>query len=1129
MKKWLIPILFLLSLLMPRVSAAAELPFQDGDQIVIWAAGEGKALSATQSGSYSLAVSVTMADGALTGFTDTEVWTVTAGDGGWKFTNNGQYLSMGASYSTLQLDEIHDLWTVEAAGGDTFTFTNQGRSQLICLNSRRGQWNTCTAASAARSGTTELSIYVLPREAPPETEPPEPEPTEPVGPQIYFGQLHSHSDLSDGSQSPEALYAAAKAAGLDFFAVTDHSHSFDNAETATLADGSGSRDWTAGRAAADSATDAGFLALFGFEMTWNQGQGHMNTFFSPGFLSREREDFRLWAEGMENYYAALAESEGSVSQFNHPAGEYGNFKDFSAHSPGVDSRVTLIEVGKDLTPFFQALEEGWHLAPTLCGDAHSVSPDAPARTAVLANSLTEADFQTALASRRVYATTDSDLSIRFSLNGQEMGSILPRSQVGSRITLTAALSDPSDATIGTVEILGNGGEVLAECQLDAAQGEISFTLNANRDYYLLRITQSDGDWAVTAPIWLDDRDDLGIAALEPLTEVTTTGQAQTLRMTLYNDEDAELTITGLVLSIEGTEYALDPVTLPPCTGGTVEMTHTFPVDGVYTVTARMSGTLNGEPRQHSLSREVTVLPPVLVEDVALDAGHGCADTVTQLAEISAAREATVCRLTIPATARQLAECRLLIIPAPEEDFSADYVQAVTEFVQNGGSVVLCGTGASRNAAAAGRLNGLLAALGISGRFHADDARDENNNAGSPGLLRATDFAPGIWTADMIEGQYFLQNNGCSLDPGQGQWLVQGHSAEKPVLLCREETPYGGDIFLSGGNFLADDALLPPRPSEQLLPCANQTIWENILELVRLPRDIIPIAQLRTAEPGRIYQAEGRITAGTHNPHTTFPDAIYLQDHSGGIIASGYSDHGLSLGTRVRVLGELVTEGENPQLRILRLTRLEADVPVAPKAVTGLPDYDSLGGSLVALEGEAGDIAADGMAVSRFRLSGVTVIIEDAIHSGSRGLNELARIVREGNALRAVGLLHREAGQTVLRLRDCDEVWLLEGQSEEDFPTEPDGGTDDGEDPGDPDATNPTDPDGTDPSNPDATDPDETKPTNPDGSDATTPGAGDPADPEGDNPPTGDHIGIFVFLWLISGVLLASVRKYRRGG
>ncbi|MET0552068.1 MAG: hypothetical protein ABW221_03460, partial [Vicinamibacteria bacterium] len=54
----------------------------------------------------------------------------------------------------------------------------------------------------------------------------------------WHGQLHAHTSYSDGLLTPADAYAAARAQGLDFFAVTDHLEQLDDAE------------WAATRAAA---------------------------------------------------------------------------------------------------------------------------------------------------------------------------------------------------------------------------------------------------------------------------------------------------------------------------------------------------------------------------------------------------------------------------------------------------------------------------------------------------------------------------------------------------------------------------------------------------------------------------------------------------------------------------------------------------------------------------------------------------------------------------------------------------------------------------------------------------------------------------------------------------------------
>ena len=93
--------------------------------------------------------------------------------------------------------------------------------------------------------------------------------------QLFFGQLHSHTNLSDGAGTIDDAYTHAReVAGVDFLAVTDHSNSFDNDTQANIADGSMSEKWQTGLNAADKYNEDGaFTAIYAYEMTWSAGTG----------------------------------------------------------------------------------------------------------------------------------------------------------------------------------------------------------------------------------------------------------------------------------------------------------------------------------------------------------------------------------------------------------------------------------------------------------------------------------------------------------------------------------------------------------------------------------------------------------------------------------------------------------------------------------------------------------------------------------------------------------------------------------------------------------------------------------------------------------------------------------------
>ena len=215
------------------------------------------------------------------------------------------------------------------------------------------------------------------------------------GPGLYFGILHGHSNLSDGTADPESCYQAAD--GMDFFALTDLSDSFDN--PLSLSDGSNSLDWITGTAAAEAATNSDFVGLFGFEMSWGNGLGHISTFCTPGFVSWRQEDFFAFRDGLQNFYSALSELPQAIGQFNHPGTQYGAFRTFGFRTTEADRAMALLEVRSPDLPaaygfYDQALTLGWHVAPA--------NNDPSGRTVIYAQSLTEEGLYDAIRSRRIF-------------------------------------------------------------------------------------------------------------------------------------------------------------------------------------------------------------------------------------------------------------------------------------------------------------------------------------------------------------------------------------------------------------------------------------------------------------------------------------------------------------------------------------------------------------------------------------------------------------------------------------------------------------------------------------------------------------------------------------------------------
>ena len=888
---------------------------------------------------------------------------------------------------------------------------------------------------------------------PEETEPSDPAPASEAAASgehgLYFGQLHAHTALSDGTGTvEEAFRFASTVPGLDFFAVTDHSDSFDGELDGSLdVDGSTvSADWAAGKAAAAAVTGGDFVGIFGFEISWPRlyQLGHIGTFGTAGFASWQQEAYDGYDGTLDRYYAALAES-GGIGQFNHPGTQNGTFLEFEGWSAEADRAMSLLEAAGEegFHYYVKALDRGWHVAPTFNQTPHSSTwEDTGARTAVFAEALTEADLYEALRACRVYATEDGDLQILYSTNGQFMGSCVKLTDMGQTLELSVDLYDPTDDVIGTVEVIGTGGTALKSAYLAENSGTIAFSLPAAAGYYFLRVTQSDGDVALTAPIWVEEGPGSpAITAFSCGTALPVQNEPVALTVEITNPAREDFQIRALEILADGYPVSADTsLTVIP---GRSTVTHetSFFCDsvGMTQITLRLTGTLNGE--SHTLEEQLMLSfqQSAMITAIGVDGSHGNAglEELTLLTQQAMAENVEVAVLTQEVVASQLERYRFFLIFPPTEPFSGDFLEAIREFLSFGGSLVVCGQG--DDPAGAAELNRLLAHVGSSLRVNGDLVTDDVNNGGSPAQI----FTDGInlesdWCAGVSENQVYRQTAGCSVTGGT--WLVRGlptttssDGSAEPVLLAAEETAGGGTIFAAGTPFCQDGSMEEPKNIWDE-PYANYTITHNLLAI---GGEVVPLSTIRQARQGaekELFRIRGYVTAGTSNPYNTFPETIYLQDDTGGIAVMPYTGEAIQQGTALEVTGYA---GENNGNRILKPSRwklLDADGYVY-EPLEGewgdLLDTDSQGGSLIQVEGtclevyarEDGTLSGCLLQDSQNRVARVK--IEDYIGNGSDGGNDLHKTIRKGRTVRAIGLLHMdEYGDTVIRVRNCEEVvWV----------------------------------------------------------------------------------------------------------
>ena len=566
--------------------------------------------------------------------------------------------------------------------------------------------------------------------------------------QHYFGQLHSHTQYSDGAgpltdalRYVENLPASAN---VQFVAFTDHSNYFDSSSSpnveAALYDASLVKDSDANHSwktykdtiAKFNEDNAGsMVAIGGFEMTWSGGPGHINTFNTPGIVSRNNKTLNNKTDdaGMKAYYALLSQAEGanSISQFNHPGTTFGNFKDFNYWDPVIDSRMYMVEVGNgegaigaggyypSYEQYIMALDKGWHLAPTNNQDNHKGKwgNANDARDVILTDDFSEQGIYEAIRALRMYATEDKNLELTYTVNGLMMGSSI--TEIPDKLNVEVTVNDPDASdSIAKVEVVANSGKV-AYTWDNAAQltsGKLSATLDPSYSYYFIRVTQKDGDLAVTSPVWVGESLKLGISNMVCGTATPVTDEELTLTTTFFNSEDSDATIKSLTYTIGGTVIGTDK------TGYTLAKSSTLDVPFKYTPTAARVFTVQVtavvEQGNNEYTFTKTVGLDVLNADslvyIGIDASHyneyvsgNYKDSMGNFGNLAADHSVRTVQLNTGADL--IAACsnpkyKALILTAPSrrladaqtnpKTYSDAELKALADFNAAGGTVILAG-------------------------------------------------------------------------------------------------------------------------------------------------------------------------------------------------------------------------------------------------------------------------------------------------------------------------------------------------------------------------------------------------------------------------------------------------------
>lgn len=317
---------------------------------------------------------------------------------------------------------------------------------------------------------------------------------------------------------PARHFQLAHENGFDFYATTDHSQ-----EDPFFPSSPDNATWLRTKQEAAAATSKDFVAIAGFEFSENNGpggEGHINVLNADSMLNALQPGINL-----PFLYKWLTQQKpnGSgpiVASFNHPG--ISQYNDWDYRTAGVTEIITMLELinsnrAGHYPGFIAALDHGWKVAPVSGRDNHGLTGinKTSARTFVLATDRTRPAILEAMAQRRVYASLDTNIQCRYTVNGQMMGSTLAKA---SAYAFDIRVSDPDTTEAGEkitrLDIIRDGGEVVETWMPPEPSYSVHWTTtiaDTKSHYFFVRVWNAGGGNAFNpdptkpvawlAPVW----------------------------------------------------------------------------------------------------------------------------------------------------------------------------------------------------------------------------------------------------------------------------------------------------------------------------------------------------------------------------------------------------------------------------------------------------------------------------------------------------------------------------------------------------------------------------------------------------------------------------------------------------
>ncbi|MEW9051302.1 MAG: DUF4350 domain-containing protein [Neobacillus sp.] len=915
-----------------------------------------------------------------------------------------------------------------------------------------------------------------------------------TGGEHFRGTTHNHTNLShDATGTPESAAAAGKKYGYDWFAFSDHSHDIDptllgqdTVEREGMLERSGGADWQLTKdVAAQHTKDGEYVVFPAFEMT-STSWGHSNIFGTENFIDRNINS-KMYNTDLNKYYAWVMTYDNIVGQFNHPDMSKDAFNNFKPYNKDVDKLFTMIEVGNGSgnyayanaeKKFFSVLDLGWHVAPTYGEDNHDGTwGKTRARTVIVADDLSQDSLLHSMRNMRVYMVEDPNFTLDFLANGYYMGSTTDSKELKFSISGSDLVAESrtmseydylastykSDDRVEKVELITNGGVVVDSYSPMTKEftWEPSYTVAGGQQWFVVRVTQMDGERAYSAPIWSkEEAVDVRVNGIDVVGEVIFEGNPATIKANVSNNGTQEVQNVKVDLYFDEVKEAnfIGTQTLSSIVSkgvGTATFTWNNATKGNHKLIAVATSEYGG----NQFTLDVNVKEPLGIK-VMIDAKHSNENTSSDSGTYKDRLKAftlllqkegyTVVENTATITDAVLSDVKVLVITHNRIAFTPEERAAVTKFVNNGGSILMAGKSNNSTSIDTTINNTMLAEIGATIRMGNDGVFDDSKTGNfwsdpkvSPWAVRSF---PGLVSNYITDRVSFIDyfsgtslsgpDNTALTDGGKVTILARGNETTYQgnvkggftydavsdstggsaiPLVASEEIGEKGRLIVSGMNIFNDSQL-----DESYSPKGNDEFSLNAVNwLAGRGTQVMDIADARKLPLDSNAVIEGTVTTGAG----VFFDAFYVQDETGGIMAFQEVPAGsLKPGDKVRIYGHIIAFDNNLEIEF---AKFEQDVikigegePLQPKVVpTGEATSDANQGLLVKVNGTVKSIFDANSYVINDGSGDVLVFTDGYIVNQSGPVP----VLKVGDTLEAVGLSGSYADGTRLRVRDTKEL------------------------------------------------------------------------------------------------------------